>query len=304
MVYSYPVFLGWDLVACRIFSGGIGLGNLLFPWARAVVAARKRGFTPIFPTWRQIRPQLYLQSGTDKRTNFGFFQPTPDCIHGFRKYALLARARRWDESRWREADPGRLPGDWIVEFRDGRRRFDWLLREHDLVRQELLATTRPEHRVTDAALFRGSISVHVRLGDFVESPPSAFGAPKTRIPLEWYKRVIEDLRANLSPAPRIFLFSDGTDAELRPLLALPGAERITFGSALADLHALSLANILVASGSSYSWWASYLGRAPVIWPRGRWLEALYYEHPALEAACGRREDVPAGFYDALARRES
>jgi hypothetical protein len=50
---------------------------------------------------------------------------------------------------------------------------------------------------------------------------------------------------------------------------------MSFGSAIADLWALSNANVLVASGSTFSMWASYLGRMPVIWHPGQLSCPLY-----------------------------
>src|SRR5208337_4075978 len=48
-VYVYPQLHGVDLVFLRI--GGVGLGNLLFPFARAVIFAKRYGFRLIAPTW-------------------------------------------------------------------------------------------------------------------------------------------------------------------------------------------------------------------------------------------------------------
>ena len=63
---------------------------------------------------------------------------------------------------------------------------------------------------------------------------------------------------------KIIVFSDGKEEELRPLLALGNVERVCFGSSIADILAMSRAKLLVASGSSFSMWARYLGRMTTV----------------------------------------
>jgi hypothetical protein len=52
-VYAYPQLSNMDLLVCRLL--GPGLGNLLFTWARAVVAAKGNGLRLIQATWSQFR---------------------------------------------------------------------------------------------------------------------------------------------------------------------------------------------------------------------------------------------------------
>ena len=89
-----------------------------------------------------------------------------------------------------------------------------------------------------------------------------------RIPMSWFCAVVNELRRKLGPR-RVLVFSDGTTEELKPLLTLPMTERRTFGSALADLIALSRARVLVAPGSTFSMWGAFLGSVPTIWLRGQ-----------------------------------
>jgi hypothetical protein len=62
----------------------------------------------------------------------------------------------------------------------------------------------------------------------------------------------------------IFIFSDGKEHELMPLLEL-GATLYRSGSDMTDLLAMSAASILVGSNSTYSRWAVFLGDMPSIW---------------------------------------
>ena len=79
-------------------------------------------------------------------------------------------------------------------------------------------------------------------------------------------RAVQELRKVMEPKVPVWVFSDAADDEIQPLLALPGVRRVFFRSAVADLLAMSTAKVLVASGSTFSMWAAFLGRMPVIWP--------------------------------------
>jgi hypothetical protein len=149
----------------------------------------------------------------------------------------------------------------------------------------LVGITRPEHIQPLKEGYSPDVAVHVRLGDFQTATAAAAGHGKpvtnTRIPLDWYADVIRGLRLHLGTL-RVEIFSDGTDKELEQLTSLPNVSRKTFGSSLADILALSTSSILVASGSTFSMWASFLGRQPVVWHPGRRLQPLLYERPAAE----------------------
>jgi hypothetical protein len=59
--------------------------------------------------------------------------------------------------------------------------------------------------------------------------------------------------------------------------------------------------LLIASGSTFSMWASYLGRMPVIWYKGQLRQRLYYESPASEIEIALAE-IPSGSFLEAAER--
>jgi hypothetical protein len=126
---------------------------------------------------------------------------------------------------------------------------------------ELLRIVLPEHKRALETGFSPDVAIHVRLGDFVYDDPSR---GNTRIDLGWYIGILNRLREHLG-VNSVALFSDGTDEELAPLLSIEGVTRVTFGSSIADIIGLSCARIFIASGSTFSMWASYLGQMPTIW---------------------------------------
>ena len=118
----------------------------------------------------------------------------------------------------------------------------------------------------------------------------------TRIPVEWYVDRIERLRAELGSNLNVRVFSDGTDGELEPLLKLKNLERATRGNAISDIISLSRSKILVASGSTFSLWASFIGDGPAIYYPKRMFQRLKSsENAEIESAPG--EALPSSFLD-------
>jgi len=264
--------------------GGTGLSNMLFTWARCLVVAHKYGLRRISPTWPQLSPVRWLRREPDKRTYHDLFKVSPDEISGPMRLRLLA-TRPWvSESQLsKEITPGS-----IIVFRKHEGFLAPAVPYWDIVRPELLRIVRPEHKRSLETGFAPEIAIHVRLGDFVHADPSR---GNTRIDLEWYIGILRQLREHLGPLS-VALFSDGTDEELAPLLNLAGVSRVTFGSSIADIIGLSCARIFIASGSTFSMWASYLGQMPTIWFPKR------LHHPILRDS--RREimtslELPSGF---------
>ncbi len=249
----------------------LGLCNLLFPWARCLVACRKNGWRMISPVWWQMDVFRLWQRSRDTRFYTGLLLTPSSAVTGFKRLCLLSRLRRFPEDEKSLNFNITDNSDLIIEFTGNRDYFTSLLQEHDTVRNELLTLTREEHKSGLAFNFRKSISVHARLGDFSPGNGSDLFTSQynRRISLDWYVEAVGAIRCSVGQDWPVYIFSDGTDNELRPLLSMHGARRVTFGSALADLWALSQAHVLIASGSTFSMWAAYLGQIPSIWYPGQ-----------------------------------
>lgn len=297
MLYSYARFSGYDLGFLRI--GGTGLGNLLFPWARSIVAAKKYNLIPVGPTWHQLKIGPFIRNEKDKRLYYGLFNADSEHVNGWKKIFLLSRfLPAVNEEDLYAGSLNDDSGDRVVIFEGMEGYFQEILTHHEYVRQELLKITKEKHKKGLAFDFRQSISVHVRLTDFIlctkEKTPGS-DVSNMLIPISWYVDVATRIRSLAGADIPIYVFSDGTDEELAGLLRLPNSQRLFFGSSIADLIALSRAQILVASGSTFSMWASYLGRMPVIWQRGRLMQKLYYENEFIEIQCDEGAAFPAEF---------
>ncbi len=298
MRYAYPRLSRWDFYIVRLF--GPGLGNLLFPWGRAVVEARRHGLVMIAPTWPQLKVGPFLRRERDKRTYHNLFQNSEQCIGGFRKMAVLASIPKLSEAMLPSAMRNDRP-DCIFVFEGMQNYFERILLEHEFVRKCLIEITKPEHQSGLRFDFRGSICAHVRLGDFA-APTDGASRSNTRVPLQWYVEVATEIRRRVSGELNLYVFSDGSDDELAEILSLPRTRRLDFGSSIADLLALSRSSSLIASNSTFSMWASYLGRMPVVWPKGALKQRLYYDRPNAEIESSSLGDIPSTFAHELISR--
>ena len=257
MKYVYPKLSSKDLFVIRL--GGSGLGNLLFAYGRALDYAKKHNCRVIWPTWPSLKIGPYLRREKDKRHYIGLFRNQSGAIGGLRKAWLLLTHKKVDESI---AD--QCPENGIVVFEKFIGSFEPIRESHKELRESLYANLCDKTVLSfDAS---GCVLLHVRLGDFGKASEAELKAGKhdSRLPITWYCKMLEQVRAICGKAVQAYVFSDGTDEELAPLLAMEAVQRKTFGNAIADIIALSKAPLFIASGSSFSMWARYLGRQNTI----------------------------------------
>jgi hypothetical protein len=296
--YSFANLGGVELGIFRL--RGVGLANCLFPWARCAVVSRKHELARIASTWPQLCHRQWIQGDLDKRVYSGLFDERASTIGGIRKLALLSSLPRVAENDFL-FNPDALERG-VVTFSGIEGYFETILGDHAFVRDLLFNSTRGEHK--EGLRTSHQICVHVRLGDFVEPDTSKGLAVRAgyhvRQPREWFVHIINQIRGRLGFCAPVSVFSDGSDEEIRPLLAMPHVHRISFGSSIADLLALSTAKTLIASSSTFSMWAAFLGRMPVIWPPGMRRQRLYPDHSEYEPEIGF-EPLPEQVASVIAR---
>lgn len=212
------------------------MANCLFVYSRAIIEAEKTGARIISPTWFNFAVGPYLRGQSDKRHYLNVFRR--EKLSGLRKTFLLV---------FRTKAVKRISG--LNNYFGDLKGYSAAVRDH-LLRQLSEAETARIRTVPD-----GLISLHIRLGDY---------KPARRVPLEWYISLIHLLREYVDGSVEISVFSDGTDEELSDVLALPNVHRRFYGSAFADIWALSRSTVIIASDSTFSAWGAYLGQVPTI----------------------------------------
>lgn len=248
MKYVYPKLSNMDLCLTRI--GGLGLGNMLFTYARALLYARDHNLQMIWPTWNSIPVGQILRRESGKRFYHNLFKNTQHAISGLKKWALLM----FDKKQ-------------IVEFTGMEGEFEPLLGKEnsEYIYAHLKSILKEKNRKALEFKPGNGICMHVRLGDFTRGTEAQIkaGDPNMCLPIQWYVDIVKQIRTATGPVP-VYVFSDGTDQELQALLSLENVQRMTYGTAIADIMAMAKAKLFIASGSTFSRWVRYLGRMSAI----------------------------------------
>ena len=251
-----------------------GLGNLLFPWAHAVVLA-ERSDTPLLPPrWFKVRLGPILRRDVDTRQYQRIFR-RPPLREVLRRVLLLRTATLWSETG-ELLKRGSQTQVLVVSSMDAR--FAPLGGHREVIMRRLLEAARPE--VVEGLPRPGSyIALHVRRGDFrfADEEPARVGlaTPLARAQgweaasgvlvasrIEWFCDAVMAARAVGWDGPAL-VCSDGTDEQLAPLATLPGVVVRRGTNAMQDLLTLANARVVIGSGSSFSAWGSFLGSLPL-----------------------------------------
>lgn len=258
---------------------GAGLGNELFPWAKAYLAGRELGARVLDPAW-----------GINRRGYAGYFGTNP-CDW------LLARAIRTLPAHTLTQEEYRSIGipDYAAAVREFAARRGLLEKPHFILQTEgiwggngilrsasdflLSRLYATRYTADNLHAFRRQtdpdrllVALHVRGGDFrepLESETEYQNVHNTRIPLSWYIDVCEALAARLGGKIQFAVFSDDPASALEPLLSrIRPAPLTSFGLRhrdISDLLILRSADVLIGSLSTYSMLAASLSAAPYIW---------------------------------------
>jgi hypothetical protein len=257
MLTFYPQLSGWDLVLCR--APGAGLGNLLFPWARAELYARACGGRLIAPTWRNLKLGPWLRREPDRRGYGDIFRHRRPGRAVADLVTRLTR-RRISEDAYLAGTADHAGG--IVTVRGLRRGFTDLEGHAEYLAARLLALSRHPLATPPS----GFVALHIRRGDFAPPPPHYLR--NSRIELGWFVDELQRLRSFL-PAMPALVFTDDASGDVEAAFA--GHERVSFAgpaNALQHIFRMAAADHLVLSNSTFSLWAAFLGRGTVStrWP--------------------------------------
>ena len=279
MKYTFASLGKFESIGVRL--GGSGLGNILFPWATALVYARDNHLQRIQTTWKNLKIGTFLRKERDKRMYMDLFTGT-DGISGFKKFWLLNFTNQ------------------VKCFSDMDSLFEPFKNDHVFVKSELLNIMNPHHVKKAMEFNNNSIAIHIRMGDFQVPENEQIlrkGAWSYRLPMEWYVSIIKKIR--LTSDMPIYIFSDAADKELQAVLAINNCKRVYSGSAISDLIALSRCKVLVSSASTFSMWASFLGQMPTIWFPGQMQQKLISSADIFEGEIDYTDNLPTALINML-----
>ena len=257
---------------------GAGLGNELVPWARAYLMAEVLGARCLPPAFGLNARGYHRLFGTP-RWDFAWhrvMRATLPCVHfGEAEFELhggmdaaTAFTRFADAQHLRQRRPLLVTTDGMwggFQHVDKAREFV----RGTLYRSRLAARNAAalSSRLDPAKL---TVAMHVRLGDFEASTTdmTAYrGRFNCALPLSWFTNIGRQLQSAMGGRVQFQLFSDGSAEQLAPLRELlnPVSTACDGPAAASDLLALSQADLLVCSVSSYSVWAALLSSSPYLW---------------------------------------
>ena len=272
MKYTF-VSLG-RLESIGVRFGGAGLGNILFPWATAIVYAKTHNLTRLQTTWKNLKIGTFLRKERDKRMYSDLFTGK-DGVGGLKKFMLLNFTNK------------------VKYFSSMDALFEPFKHEHNFVKTELLKIINPYHIEKASNFNTQSVALHIRMGDFQVPENEQIlreGAWNYRLPIKWHISIIKKIRL-ISDLP-IYIFSDATDNELQDILAMSNCKRAYFGSAISDMIALSRCKVLVSSASTFCMWASFLGQMTTIWFPGQMRQKLIIDEKLFEGEIDYNDPLP------------
>ncbi len=267
--YTYAKLSDKDFLFFRV--GGPGLGNLLFPWARSIIASEKYGYLPVWPTWPQLKMGTFLRGEKDKRSYTNLFNQNYGYVHGLDKLKLLTSTYTEKEHEEQlEAvnaslkDKSMTPKVFV--FTGMTDMFKPLISHNGLIRKKLEQMANQSLLNFDTSELGKTISVHIRMGDFAEYNENKKGnaVNNMRMPTSWYINVIKQINDSTNKNCSFNVFSDGSNDELGDILKIKNVRRQSYGTALSDMLAMSYTKALISSNSTFSLWAAYLGQLPVL----------------------------------------
>ena len=217
----------------------MGFGNRLFPWARSHLYSVTHDVPMLAPRWwwpPRVRPLLKEFPPATELPGHLYIRglrTLPEYIGGARRLLVEAMS----------------PADILVFRGEAGRLADLHGHEIDLLTAlQRISTTR-------APVHKAYVGMHVRLGDFSDA---------ARTPLSWFLSALRAIRGKIGAEVPALVVSDGSKADLAEVLAQPRVQLVRTGVPLADLLVLSQARVLLASGSSFSAWAAFLGGMPAV----------------------------------------
>lgn len=235
-------------------SPGPGLGNLLFPIARALIGAAKHGGIFVKPTIRQVKLGPIFRGESDWRT-YG------NVMNGRSGLEWLF----WSRSKLRrttsEVDYVDQKITTVIYEGLGRQFYD-LVGHRDL----LIDYLRNNAIGVEELGPRYDVAIHIRRGDFVVG--GNHKKKNIQTPTDWYRRAWQASQETLKlKEMRTILFTDGDPHAVRAELGLPGVEIDNSPNALIAMMKMANADLLIGSRSTFSLWGCFLGGGHAIWPK-------------------------------------
>ncbi|WP_457390626.1 hypothetical protein [Roseateles sp. P5_E1] len=257
---------------------GAGLGNELVPWARAYLMARELGahcLHPAFGINQRRYGHHFGTSNADWLIHRGMAAALPHVRFDEADYLAHGGGDVSEAfSRFAKSNGLHDRGPLVVLTEGMWGGMHHIARAREFVRTTLYRSRYAAGNLSELSArldpAKLTVAMHVRLGDFQESKAELQyyrGRFNCALPIDWFLNIGRRLLAEYGTRLQFQIFSDGSPEQLRPLVDLlhPVDTRSAAPADISDLLAMSQADLLVCSVSSYSVWAAMLSTAPYLW---------------------------------------
>lgn len=293
--YVYPKLAKRDFGLFTV--NGSGLANLLYMYTRALIYAKKNNLQIIWPTWFSIQLDRIIKCKKDKRWYNDLFVNRSGYIGGWKKLLLLATKKKILITQEIPNNLNEYKNTIFCFWGFYGHPLENIKNDSSILLTDLIRNLHKKNLKVFQYDFNNKIGIHIRLDDFKTYNTNDISIKlNSRIPLQWYVNTINRIRMVISSEILIEIYSDGTKEELSQVLQMPNVKKITFGTAIADMLALSKYKLLIGSGSTFSVLARYLGRMDSISPKNQIREHVLTEHDeSYEIELGMNENIPDFF---------
>jgi hypothetical protein len=243
-----------------------GLGNMLFVWARALVFSHLNNLPYYTSSWTHLRIGPILRRERHTRLYWGYFN-SRKVLRPWQRLKLIGLSRIEEPPL---EDLPQISDNAVYEFHTIPHWRDYFagLKPHRLIiREHLMAMISEKTRRRLTGHPKPCIAMHIRMGDFRNLAEGEDFAKVglVRTPLDYFSHFTLSIRQIAGQELPVTLFSNGSDDELAPLLAIPGVQRAGRNSDIIDLLLMANSQLIICSaGSTFSYWAGFLADAPVL----------------------------------------
>jgi hypothetical protein len=247
---------------------GAGLGNEVFPWAKAYLGAKALGLTFVEPPWR-LNVRRY-----DKEISSNGLQTL--------KYVSLRSlpSRVVDWEMVAELGEDYFDAMQVLAPRLGKNRpvllhtsgmsggYPAIKRARPYLRHRLFSSPDALRVLEERERPRPGIrvGVHIRAGDFEEGEEVRPGVFNLALPVDWFAAVLTSLAERTELPIEVVLATDTPRESVLEAGTVDGRPPSMLGqNSVGDLAALSSCDLIVSSISSFSMLAIFLSDAPYVW---------------------------------------
>lgn len=231
------------------------------------------------PNWVQPRIGPLIRGGIDYSSYprqillyrlFNKPLSSPNILNDFYARFLYKKMTEYDYFKKINTDVSKkiTSNNLLVTFEGDGGRFGVLNGYNELIKKELISVTRTKWIEFVKSFKDVPIGINIRLGNDFKTAKTFddhYKSEAIKTPVAWFVETLKIIRKSIGYDAAAYIVTDGSESDIKEILALPNTYFVRPGCAISDLLILSKAKVLLRSGgSSFSAWASFLGQMPTI----------------------------------------